>query len=190
MDWREHYENANTPWDLAEAHPELVRRLDAGSLQPSGGSVLVPGCGTGEDARALARAGFVVTALDRVGLLESQLQPFLAQHGGRFVCTDGLAYRQVHDALFEHTFFCAIPPERRADYAEMAAACVRPGGHIYAIVFPIGKQPHDQGPPFHMTSGAYAASLAKDFDPVEDAPIQHSVRGGPWQQRWAVLRRR
>lgn len=142
MDWRRCYENANIPWDLAEAHPELVRRLDAGSVQPSGGSVLVPGCGTGKDALALARAGFVVTALDAVDLLELQIRPVLAQYGGRFVCTDALAYRQVHDALFEHTFFCAIPRERRADYAEMAAACVRPGGHIYAVVFPIGKEPH------------------------------------------------
>jgi hypothetical protein len=188
VDWAERYRSGNTPWDLGEPHPELKRRLEAGAL-PGGRSVLVPGCGRGHDALALAQAGFVVTALDLVDALHEELTSALGPHGGRFVTGDALEFGQPHELLFEHTFFCALPPEQRPRYGEMAARCVSMGGELHAVVFPVDKSPAGEGPPFQMSTPALATALGADFELVEDTPIA-PIDARAWGARWARFRRR
>src|SRR6478609_6306354 len=50
-EWDKRYQSGETPWEKGRAHPELVAFL---RRQPLNGCVLVPGCGHGHDARALA----------------------------------------------------------------------------------------------------------------------------------------
>ena len=92
-DWAAHYAAANTPWDLGGPHPELSQRLSDGDLAPprDGARALVPGCGHGHDALALARRGWVVTAVDLVPDLAETLGKELARRGGRFLRGDVLA---------------------------------------------------------------------------------------------------
>ena len=80
-DWAAHYAAANTPWDLGGPHPELSQRLSDGDLAPprDGARALVPGCGHGHDALALARRGWVVTAVDLVADLAETLGKELAR---------------------------------------------------------------------------------------------------------------
>ena len=48
------------------------------------------------------------------------------------------------DVLFEHTCLCAIPPERRADYARAAATALRDGGLLLAVFFTKPENPDQQ----------------------------------------------
>ena len=91
--WTERYASADTPWDLGTPHPELSLRLQDGRLAPpvEGARALVPGAGWGHDAIALARRGWVVTAVDFVGSLEARVAPLLERHGGKFVVADALS---------------------------------------------------------------------------------------------------
>jgi SAM-dependent methyltransferase len=193
MDWAERYADDNTPWDMGRAHPELARRLAdhrlAASASASARRVLVPGCGRGHDALALARAGFAVTAVDIVAQLESSVGSALAAHGGRFVVSDALSLSEPHELLFEHTFFCALPPTLRPRYGEMAARCVAPGGTLHAVVFPLDKTPRDQGPPFQMTTGDLSSALGDAFELQEDAAIE-PISDRPWGARWVCFQRR
>ena len=61
MDWNRRYIEGDTPWDKGDAHPALGVALAQSALS---GRVLVPGCGTGHDVRALAGQGLEVTGLD------------------------------------------------------------------------------------------------------------------------------
>ena len=191
MDWAELYRQNTTPWDMGGAHPELARRLDEAVLAPApaGTRVLVPGCGRGHDALALAAAGFQVTAIDIVEQLATQVEPGLGASGGRFLTADALAFREAHALLFAHTFFCALPPELRGRYGEMAAACVESGGERQAIVFPLDKEPRGEGPPFQMTLEDLVTALGEAFELLEDAPIPTRPER-PWLSRWARFRRR
>ena len=54
-DWEERYRQADTPWDKGVAHPAVVRWLAEHPGRMTG-AVLVPGCGLGHDARAIAAA--------------------------------------------------------------------------------------------------------------------------------------
>src|SRR3954462_6519592 len=62
-DWETHYLKNDMPWEKGEPAPGLVDFL-AAHPELKHGTVLVPGCGTGHDARAWARAGFDVTGYD------------------------------------------------------------------------------------------------------------------------------
>jgi len=57
-------EDAGLPWVHGTPHPYLVSWLEAPVTSPPGRRALVVGCGLGDDAVAVAEAGFEVTAID------------------------------------------------------------------------------------------------------------------------------
>src|SRR5687767_11041400 len=60
--WNTRYASARTPWDYGAVPPPLARYL---ATHPGRGlRVLIPGCGSGYEIAAFARAGYLVTAVD------------------------------------------------------------------------------------------------------------------------------
>jgi SAM-dependent methyltransferase len=130
-DWEDHYQQGQTPWDKGEPAPPLVDYLRGEPLQ---GDILVPGCGLGHDVRAIAAA---TPAARVVGLdiaptaVNSARQLPLAGHerymfGNLFDLAPEL--RGAFDWVWEHTCYCAIPPEKRDAYVESVDTALRPGG--------------------------------------------------------------
>jgi SAM-dependent methyltransferase len=162
--WAGRYQSGQTTWDHGEASPGLVDFLKeqvgaqhAAPLRP--GTVLVPGCGRGHDARVLAKAGFDVTAIDVVPQAVEEARRLAAvdvgaQHAAplRFEQGDFFdlppALRGPYDWLFEHTFFCAIDPSLRDRYVETVSGLLKPGGYLLGVFYHI--QP-ESGPPFGTT---------------------------------------
>src|SRR6266496_447182 len=61
--WEGRYQARDMPWEKGEPSPGLVDFL-AAHPDLKRGSVCVPGCGTGHDVRAWARAGFEAFGCD------------------------------------------------------------------------------------------------------------------------------
>src|SRR5438093_2099734 len=118
-DWEARYQAGDMPWEKGEASPGLVDFLAAHRELPRG-SVAVPGCGTGHDARAWARAGFEVAGFDLApsAIRLSEEKTHAAGLVIRFMRLDFLKDDppKAFDWLFEHTLFCAIHLDRRPDY--------------------------------------------------------------------------
>lgn len=194
-DWAAHYAAGDTPWDLGGPHPELSSRLAGGGLAPprEGAQVLVPGCGHGHDALAFARRGWTVTAVDLVAQLGESVGRELAKRGGRFVLGDALtvgAPGEVagsFDLVWDHTFFCALPPASRTAWGVVAGRVVGPGGRYVALVFPTGKPLAEGGPPFGMTTDDVAKALGASWRLVEDRAVARSVARRVWPERIAVF---
>ncbi len=186
-DWRIRYVSGSTPWDLGKPHPELLTRIPA--LGPPG-RALVPGAGRGHDARALADAGWEVVAIELVPDLEAELAAAVGPAGSA-VIGDALTWEPPDpvDLVFDHTFFCALPPRRRPQFGRWAEAVVRPGGRVVSVVFPHGRDLAAGGPPYGMSARDLGAALGDGFALVEDAPAIHP-RGRGWQTRWAEFVRR
>lgn len=160
-DWENCYQTQDMPWEKGEPSPGLVDFLAAHPTLRTG-CVLVPGCGTGHDARVWARAGFEVTGYDIAPSAVRLSQERTAAAGLRaeFISGDFLsapATRQF-DWLFEHTLFCAINPDRREDYLQAVLRWLKPGGDYLAINYLI---PDQDGPPF----GTTRAELVDCFSP-------------------------
>jgi hypothetical protein len=66
-----------------------------------------------------------------------------------------LAAAHPVSAIFEHTCFCAIRPERREDFAAAAAQWLIPGGRLVAVFFldPPSRPNGEAGPPFGARKG-------------------------------------
>ena len=52
------------------------------------------------------------------------------------------------DYVLEYTFYCAIEPQRRGDYAAVVSQLLRPGGRFVGLAFPIDAR--QGGPPFSV----------------------------------------
>lgn len=194
-DWRSSYERGDTPWDLGRAHPELEERLARAEVLPAGrlrgARALVPGCGRGWDALALARAGMQVSAVDLVGELAPTVEAALAPLGGRFLAGDALGIEDEagFDLLWEHTFFCAIEPELRPRYGELARRVLRPGARLAALAFPVGKAPELGGPPFGISAAELARALGPAFRLLADEPVRRRVSRRTFEERFLLFER-
>src|SRR5215467_12784471 len=130
-DWENRYQTGNMPWEKGEASPGLVDFLAANSALPRE-TVCVPGCGTGHDVRAWAKAGFKPLGLDiapsaiRLSTEQTRAEGLSAD----FLMTDFLraSPAQSFDWVFEHTLFCAIQPHERDEYVEALLRWLKPNG--------------------------------------------------------------
>lgn len=147
---------------------EFLAGSDAAWL--TSGRVLVPGCGSGHDVRALAATGAEVVGLDisETAIATAREQAPVANETYR--CADFFAGDHgSYDALWEHTCFCAIDPDRRDDYAAAAAAAVRPGGYLVGVFFinPWDADETAEPPPFGATREAIIGHLAPGFEWID-----------------------
>ncbi|MDX1584357.1 MAG: methyltransferase domain-containing protein [Thermoanaerobaculia bacterium] len=189
MNWEEHYESGHTPWDLGQAHPELERRLTEGwSEDVRSKRVFVPGCGTGHDALAFARAESIVTAVDLVDATGGRLGRDLTARGGEFLQGDALELDRPNgfDLVWDHTFFCALEPERRSAWSRMVRRLVRRGGLVAGISFPEDRDEESGGPPWGMSVGELSKWL-DGFDLVEAAEPLETVDRRRGREHWYLL---
>lgn len=164
-DWESHYRSGETPWEKGAAHPALIAFL---KLNPVHGRVLVPGCGTGHDVRALAATADEVTGFDISPSAVKRARAHPTVGGERYVQGDFFALpptqRGVFDVVFEHTCFCAIPPERREDYVSAVATALVPNGLLFAVFYlDPGLDPGESGPPFGVTRAELDALFGPRF---------------------------
>lgn len=163
--WEALYQASETPWDKGEQSPGLVDWLAANPQLPRS-TVLVPGCGVGHDVRAWAAAGFAPTGLD---IAPSAVERARARHGPEldFQLGDFLADEpgSRFDWVFEHTCFCAISPDRRADYVQALLRWLKPGGQYLAVNYFI---PDRDGPPFGVDREEIGSRFFPHFDLREE----------------------
>lgn len=170
--WQSRFESRQTPWDRGAPGPQIAAWLADGTLQP-GQRVLVPGCGTGWDVAALARAGLQVTGLDYTGAAVDLARERLLAEGLRGVVqrADVLDWETADpvDAVYEQTCLCALHPDEWTTYAAQLHRWLRPGGRLLALFMqmprPGAAEGFVEGPPYHCDINAMRALFpATDWD--------------------------
>lgn len=190
-DWIARYAGQRTPWDHGGPHPQL--KAWVASAPGKGRSACVPGCGTAHDAAALAAGGWRTVGIDFVaGAPADQNRATIEGAGGELIVGDALKWRprEGFDLFFEHTFFCAIDPDRRSDWGQLVRRCLRPGGQLLALAFPIGRPGELDGPPFGYEVEDLLAALGEDFDLLEDRAVDLPIADRSWPERWVRCQRR
>ena len=187
-DWEAHYRDKETPWDCGAPHPELVNRFRAGDDDRR---VLVAGCGFGHDAVHFGNLGLYVLGLDFVPDLVEGTSKRLEEVGGEFLIADAFAWEPEtpFDVAFEHTFFCAIDPEQRADWGAMMRRALRVGGRVCALAYPLGKPAENGGPPHGYRVEDLQNALGDDFEKVVDEPAEKTLDRRDWEERWVEFLR-
>ncbi len=193
-DWESRYQVGDMPWEKGQASPPLLELL--GKFMDWGpGPVLVPGCGFGHDARALAALGIPVLGLDVSPTAVERAREFPQAGAEIYEVGDFLdpAWRAGREfsALWEHTCFCAIDPGDRQRYAAAAAACLREGGLLAGVFFLTPFDPGEEavGPPFAVTVEELDEWFSPWFERV-DGWVPQAAFPGREGREWIGLFRR
>ncbi len=185
--WDVRYRGAVTPWDAGGVPPALS---DWAARAPARGRLLIPGCGSGYEARCLHRQGYEVLAIDFSPAAVAVAQAELGPLAGLVREADFFAFpAEPFDALYERAFLCALPRRLWPDWAARCAALLRPGGLLFGYFF---LDDNAKGPPFGIAPGALEALLGTDFVRIEDTPVPapDSLPVFRGKERWQVWRRK
>jgi methyl halide transferase len=189
-DWEAHYQTGDTPWDKGRVAPPLMELIGRhGAALWQGGPVLVPGCGSGHDVRAIADLGIPAHGLDIAptairkalsvvhhGPVSFELGDFLSP-----VWREGRSY----PAIWEHTCYCAIPPEMRRAYAGAVADLLPVGGILCGVFYLTPYDPGEEatGPPFGTSVEELKNTFAPWFD-CRDSWVPESAYLGREGREW------
>lgn len=194
MDWETRYQNNDTPWDKGTAHPMVA---ELASLTLPVGPIVVPGCGSGSDLLELAaiHPGRKILGLDiapsAVAAARARTQHVaeIEIHAGDFLQDDLAARFGPAALLWEHTCFCAIPPEARPAYASAAARVLGPEGWLAGVFF-IELADGGAGPPWNCPEPEWRAHFHSDFEIQTAAPVTRTYPGREGAEWGVVLRRK
>ena len=161
--WSNIYTTETPGWELNAPSPVLKDMLPRIKLPKS--RVLVLGCGSGNDAAFFAEQGHFVMAVDfsheAIALAQKKYGHLTNL---KFVQNDVFkldrSWEQSFDFIFEHTLYCAIPPERRTEYIHVWRKMLAPTGQIMAVFFVMEKR---VGPPFGGSEWEIRERLKKYF---------------------------
>lgn len=194
VDWSERYQTGETPWEKGEPHPELPFLLSQyWQLIEGAEQILVPGCGVGHDAKVIADLcqGEVFgldVAKEAIDLARSRYET----DGLSWVAGDLFDWEGSYDLVFEHTCFCAIPVERRGDYAAKMAGLIPEGGHLLGIFFLNPDHEGEEGPPFGVTTDELDEFFGSRFELLWSQPPSRTFesREGDGRELSMLWRRR
>ena len=177
--WSSRYQNNDAAWDMGKVSPPLKTYFD--QLTNKSISILIPGCGNAYEAEYLLQNGFKnITLIDispvPVDKLKKQLSAFLNKEIN-IICGDFFTLKQTFDLIVEQTFFCAIDPSLRTEYADKIYELLNTNGNLVGVLF---NRKFDAGPPFSGSKAEYDKLFQNKFKikTMEDCYNSISPRKG------------
>jgi SAM-dependent methyltransferase len=197
-DWDERWRQGDTPWEKGYAAPPLTEYLESGEATEllHARRVLVPGCGSGNDVRELARHGIGATGLDLSAAAVERARQETPAGREDYLCGDlfesDWRIGREFDAVFEHTCFCAIPPSLRPAYAKAMGEILQVGGHLVGVFFltPWDPGEAENGPPFAASREEIMTLFAPWFELKKGRVPDRAYPGREGREWLAVLERR
>jgi SAM-dependent methyltransferase len=135
----EAYISQTAPWVIGEPQPAIVALERAGWIR---GSVLDPGCGTGEHTIYLARLGYDIRGIDASEHAIEQARANAATHhvAARFEVADALELGNdpFYDTVIDSALFHIFDPADRDRYVRSLYGACRPDAlvHVLALADP------------------------------------------------------
>ena len=160
--WSGRYQNNDAPWDMGSVSPPLKEYFD--QLTDKNISILIPGCGNAYEAEYLLQRGFTsITLLDiSPSLVEKLNNTFSASSNKpiKIICGDFFELQQSFDLIIEQTFFCAIDPTLRPNYADKMHQLIKTNGKLVGVFF---NRTFEGGPPFSGSKAEYERIFENKF---------------------------
>lgn len=160
--WDTRWEKQETGWDIGYPSPALVHYMDG--IADKNAAILIPGCGNAYEAEYLLQQGFTnITLIDIAPLAVERLkQKFEKQSNIHIICEDFFEHKGTYDLVLEQTFFSAIPPFKRKEYATKMHELLKDKGRIVGVLF--DKQFNNPYPPFGGCPCEYRPIFENQFE--------------------------
>ena len=95
------------------------------------------------------------------------------------------------DIGYDYTFFCALMPDMRSDWAPAWRRILRPGGKLITLIFPVDESLPFEGPPWPVTPELYKELLdgkngfvLVSMEKVPDEQSHSQRSGKEWMAVW------
>lgn len=185
--WSSRYLNKQTGWDVGSISTPLKQYLD--QILNFQMSILVPGSGNGHEASYAFQNGF--QNLHILDISQVPLREFFLANP-KFPETqsnhqDFFIHEGQYDLVLEQTFFCALPPDRRTDYASKMYELLKPGGKLVGVLFNRGFQ--HQGPPFGGSKSEYLGHFQDLFHVLKMEECKNSIPARQGTELFFVLQK-
>ena len=176
--WNDRYESQQTGWDLKSPSTPLKEYID--QIENKNLKILIPGCGNAYEAEYLIEKGFTnITLIDISEVLVHSLQEkFQSTSEIHLVLGDFFDLKGTYDLVLEQTFFCALNPELRPNYAKKMQELLADNGSLVGVMF--NRDFGNPYPPFGGSKEEYQ-ELFKDYLKIvkmEDCYNSISPRAG------------
>lgn len=160
--WDNQWKKQETGWDIGYVSPPIETYFN--EVENKEAKILIPGCGNAYEAEFLLQHGFKdITILDIAPKAVETLQEKFKNHSEiKVVCDNFFEHEGNYDFIIEQTFFCAISPLLRKDYAKKAAELLNENGRIVGVLF--SKVFDKPGPPFGGTKPEYQFTFKTYFE--------------------------
>ena len=145
--WDQRYQEGNTGWDIGHISSPMKAYID--QLLSKDVKILVPGAGNAHEVGYLYEKGFKdFYALDISEVPFSRLKDtYPGLPGERLLVTDFFSLEGIQfDLILEQTFFCALKPDLRQDYAKKMHSLLREGALLVGLLFDFPLK--SGGPPY------------------------------------------
>ena len=169
--WNDRYLNEQTGWDIGHVSTPIKAYID--QLENKELKILIPGAGNAWEAEYLHSSGFSnVHVLD---ISPAAIKQFVERvpefprehiHEGDFFQHD-----QKYDLILEQTFFCALDPKLRNQYALKMHELLNNGAKLVGLLFNFPLT--DQGPPFGGSQEEYH-NLFKNLFDIQTIQLAHN----------------
>lgn len=144
--WEHKYNSRDTFWDIGHISTPLKTYID--QLENKDLKILIPGAGNSYEAEYLVRKGF-----KNVHILDFALPPLLNFKkrvpdfpDEQLLHQDFFTLDIPFDLILEQTFFFALPPRSRPEYAVKMHHLLYPSGKLSGLLFNFPLT--NEGPPF------------------------------------------
>jgi thiopurine S-methyltransferase len=159
--WDAKYQNNQTGWDIGYASTPIKTYID--QLKNKDLNILIPGAGNGYEVEYLFNEGFKnITVIDiseqPLKNLQQRLPNFPEAH---LLQTDFFDHDNKYDLILEQTFFCALDPNLRIEYAAKMYDLLENKGKLAGLLFDFELT--EEGPPFGGSLNEYLKLFAKNF---------------------------
>jgi SAM-dependent methyltransferase len=171
--WNSLYQAGETGWDIGDVSTPMKEYID--QLDNKDIAILIPGCGNAYEAAYLLKKGFTnVTLIDISMLAAEAVKERFKEYGNRVnvICGDFFKLEKKFDLILEQTFFCALDPSLRKNYAEKMYELLKENGKLVGVMF---NRSFEGGPPFGGNMEEYTNLFAPLFDILQMEACYNSI---------------
>lgn len=182
--WNNRWQKGETGWDLKGVSPTIKKYID--TLTNKNVRILIPGCGNAYEAEYLLQQGFTnINVIDIAPSLTDALinkNKEVVEAGTlTVICGDFFAHEGEYELIIEQTFFCAINPTQRAQYAKHMKQLLVPTGQLVGLLF---NTEFAGGPPFGGNIEEYKTYFNPNFNHVSIEPCNDSIAPRAGKEVW------
>lgn len=159
--WENRYQNDEAPWDTGSVTAPMKAYID--QITDKNLKILIPGAGNAHELDYLFSQGFhnvyvidlAPTPLENIKLRNPDFPD------NQLIQGDFFELKHTFDLVLEQTFFCALSPELRPQYAVKMHNILNPGGKIAGLLFDFPLT--EAGPPFGGSETEYRKLFSDTF---------------------------